>query len=252
MVVDVSESLFSYTSGTLFGHAKWRDIAGDLTDPTEETITLTPPSDPPLTDASSTKVSVGDYVFAYSLPASPEAGVWAISWVATVDDVTDTQTGSFLVPAAASTYETQPLTEVNTEVFSLIESLAQTAVPNIRVYPEFPVMGVSSTCVVMQLMNSPIDPRDFQQVISNTKRGTWVRQFIQIDCYSTTAAECRTLTDAVFYGVSNNSAALATAGVRLLVGSGPVERPEFEIGSRLYKMSFSYGFQYIMTKSVSA
>ncbi len=150
------------------------------------------------------------------------------------------------------TYSSTPLVDVNSEVFSLVETLARTVEPKITVYPEFPNSsgGITTMYVVMQLVNTPIPPMDFQRVISSTERGASLQQIIQFDCYHDDATVCRTLTEAVFYGIWEASDTLRAKGIRVVPGAGPADRPEFTIGSRLYKMSFNFGFQITMSKAL--
>jgi hypothetical protein len=72
--------------GTWTGTAVYQTGAGDLVDPTTPTVGIIDADGTQLvTDAVPTRVSLGNYSYAYVVPALGEVGIWTAHWAGTVD-----------------------------------------------------------------------------------------------------------------------------------------------------------------------
>ena len=72
--------------GTVTLTAEFQTGAGDLVDPTTPRVDIIDAADVQLvTDATPTRLSLGNYSYAYVVPADGEVGIWRIHWTGTIE-----------------------------------------------------------------------------------------------------------------------------------------------------------------------
>ncbi len=135
------------------------------------------------------------------------------------------------------TYQTTPIKTVTDEVYEILDEDM-----GVTVYPELPIMGIDTKCVVMTLISGSTSGSALGEVVSSTAKGQRIRLLFQFDCYHDDPVEARSLADLLLYTIWSHRTTLRNHGIGVEHSTRIQDLPEREVGARLYRKSLDYAF----------